>query len=128
MFDKLVLLSEGHPLYSGYASEAIEYFDSLSIAPQLAMNPAEFLLDLASGVTSDITVPEDLDRGQGRNQSQFHIEEAESKREIILEVCMQICPTSFHVLSMYALESTNTSRKSLRSSLENLAALKPCQL
>jgi len=108
MFDKLVLLSEGHPLYSGYAGEAMEYFDSLSIAPQLAMNPAEFLLDLASGVTSDITVPEDLDSGQRRNQSnsQFQIEEAESQREIILEVRMQICPTPFHVLCMHLLQRT----------------------
>lgn len=88
MFDKLVLLSEGYPLYSGYAREAMEYFDSLSIAPQLAMNPAEFLLDLATGVTSDITLPEDLDSGQTINPQilKLQIEEPDSQRERILEV------------------------------------------
>lgn len=106
MFDKLVLLSEGYPLYSGYASEAMEYFDSLSIAPQIAMNPAEFLLDLATGVTSDITLPADLDSGQRSNQiqnSQLQIEQADSQREMILEVCnyAHLSTAQFHILFMH---------------------------
>lgn len=98
MFDKLVLLSEGYPLYSGYAREAMEYFNSLSIAPQLAMNPAEFLLDLATGVTSDITLPEDLDSGQTINPQilKLQIEEPDSQRERILEV-RSIVPRSIVV-------------------------------
>lgn len=88
MFDKLVLLSEGYPLYSGYASEAMQYFDSLGIAPQLAMNPAEFLLDLATGVTSDITLPENFDSGQRINQQTSHLQtkEADSQQKLVLDV------------------------------------------
>lgn len=88
MFDKLVLLSEGYPLYSGYASEAMRYFDSLGIAPQLAMNPAEFLLDLATGVTSNITLPEDLDSGQRIHQKTSHLqtETADSQQKLVLDV------------------------------------------
>ena len=62
IFDKLILLSEGNALYSGHANEAIEYFQSLHFTPQIAMNPADFLLDLATGMTEDITVPEELER------------------------------------------------------------------
>ncbi|CAM6081620.1 unnamed protein product [Calypogeia fissa] len=60
MFDKLILLSEGHPLYSGPAKDAMDYFASLKFVPQLTMNPFDFLLDLASGTTSDITLPPEL--------------------------------------------------------------------
>ncbi|CAM6083907.1 unnamed protein product [Calypogeia fissa] len=60
MFDKLILLSEGHPLYSGPAKDAMGYFASLKFVPQLTMNPFDFLLDLASGTTSDITLPPEL--------------------------------------------------------------------
>eukprot|EP01018_Ginkgo_biloba_P037625 Gb_00289 [translate_table: standard] len=60
MFDKLLLISEGHAVYSGQAKEAMAYFASLRFVPQLAMNPADFLLDLATGQISDIMVPEEL--------------------------------------------------------------------
>ncbi|KAF8048639.1 hypothetical protein N665_2449s0008 [Sinapis alba] len=60
MFDKLLLISEGHPAYYGKAREAMEYFSSLRILPEIAMNPAEFLLDLATGQVSDISLPEEL--------------------------------------------------------------------
>ncbi|KAG6637369.1 hypothetical protein I3843_11G169200 [Carya illinoinensis] len=53
MFDKISLLSEGNPLYFGRGSEAIEYFSSIGYSPSVAMNPADFLLDLANGVKSD---------------------------------------------------------------------------
>ncbi len=61
MFDKLILLSEGYAIFAGYAKDAMEYFSSLSLTPQIAMNPADFLLDLATGTTSDITIPPDLE-------------------------------------------------------------------
>ncbi|CAM6010735.1 unnamed protein product, partial [Sphagnum balticum] len=46
MFDKLILLSEGYAIFAGYAKDAMDYFSSLSLTPQIAMNPADFLLDL----------------------------------------------------------------------------------
>ncbi|XP_027342929.1 ABC transporter G family member 9-like [Abrus precatorius] len=49
LFHKVLLLSEGNTLYFGKGSEAIEYFSSIGYAPALAMNPSDFLLDLANG-------------------------------------------------------------------------------
>ncbi|CAK9149070.1 unnamed protein product [Ilex paraguariensis] len=54
MFDKVVVLSEGCPIYSGSASRVMEYFGSMGYMPGLNfVNPADFLLDLASGVCPD---------------------------------------------------------------------------
>ncbi|KAJ4767266.1 ABC transporter-like protein [Rhynchospora pubera] len=60
MFDKLLLISEGLPIYHGKACEAVPYFSSLGFVPEIAMNPAELLLDLANGNVEDIFVPEIL--------------------------------------------------------------------
>lgn len=60
MFDKLLLIAEGYPVYYGKAKESMEYFSSLRFTPQIPMNPAEFLLDLATGQVGDISLPEDL--------------------------------------------------------------------
>ncbi|KAK7244349.1 hypothetical protein RIF29_39169 [Crotalaria pallida] len=53
MFHKVLLLSEGYPLYFGKGSDAIQYFSNIGFAPTIAMNPSDFLLDLANGVYSD---------------------------------------------------------------------------
>ena len=37
------------------------YFQSIGCTPFIAMNPAEFLLDLANGNTNDVSVPSELD-------------------------------------------------------------------
>ncbi|KAK9134012.1 hypothetical protein Scep_013540 [Stephania cephalantha] len=60
MFDKLLLISEGCPVYYGKARESMDYFSSMRFIPQIPMNPAEFLLDLATGQVNDISVPDDL--------------------------------------------------------------------
>lgn len=60
MFDKLLLISDGFPIYHGKASDSVGYFSSLGFLPEIAMNPAEFLLDLATGQVNDIRIPEDL--------------------------------------------------------------------
>lgn len=50
MFDKVVVLSEGSPIYSGAASKAMDYFASIGYEPGFNfVNPADFLLDLANG-------------------------------------------------------------------------------
>ncbi|KAL2630842.1 hypothetical protein R1flu_015528 [Riccia fluitans] len=54
MFDKLLLLSEGHTLYFGQRTGVMSYFDSLGFRPSCGTNPADFLLDLADGVPHDI--------------------------------------------------------------------------
>ncbi|KAL2334151.1 hypothetical protein Fmac_015364 [Flemingia macrophylla] len=53
MFDKLVLLSEGCPIYYGPASTAMEYFSSVGFSTSIIVNPADFLLDLANGIAPD---------------------------------------------------------------------------
>ncbi|TKY49069.1 ABC transporter G family member 9 [Spatholobus suberectus] len=53
LFHKVLLLSEGNTLYFGKGSEAIEYFSNIGYAPALAMNPSDFLLDLANGIYTD---------------------------------------------------------------------------
>ncbi|XP_059442117.1 ABC transporter G family member 9-like [Corylus avellana] len=53
MFHKVLLLSEGNTLYFGRGSGAMEYFSSVGYSPLVAMNPADFILDLANGVSSD---------------------------------------------------------------------------
>ncbi|KAL6562490.1 ABC transporter G member 26 [Orobanche gracilis] len=60
MFDKVLLLSEGHPVYYGKARDSMEYFSCLRFVPEIAMNPAEFLLDLATGQVNDISIPDEL--------------------------------------------------------------------
>ncbi|KAG6743941.1 hypothetical protein POTOM_052645 [Populus tomentosa] len=60
-FDKLILLGKGSLLYFGKASEAMLYFSSIGCNPLIAMNPAEFLLDLANGNINDVSVPSELD-------------------------------------------------------------------
>ncbi|KAG0501916.1 hypothetical protein HPP92_001988 [Vanilla planifolia] len=60
-FDRLILLGKGSLLYFGKASEAMLYFHSIECSPQIAMNPAEFLLDLANGNMNDVSIPSELD-------------------------------------------------------------------
>lgn len=50
MFDKVVVLSEGCPIYSGEAGRVMEYLGSVGFVPGFSfVNPADFLLDLANG-------------------------------------------------------------------------------
>ncbi|KAJ4954216.1 hypothetical protein NE237_031048 [Protea cynaroides] len=60
-FDKLILLGKGSSLYFGKASEAMLYFSSIGCAPVIAMNPAEFLIDLANGNINDKSIPSELE-------------------------------------------------------------------
>ncbi|CAN1833638.1 ABC transporter G family member 9 [Linum perenne] len=49
MFDKVMLLSEGNPLYFGKGEDVMDYFAGVGFVPAVAMNPSDFLLDLANG-------------------------------------------------------------------------------
>ncbi|XP_042040555.1 ABC transporter G family member 9-like isoform X1 [Salvia splendens] len=52
MFHKVLLMSEGNPLYFGKGAHVLAYFSSVGFSPSVAMNPADFLLDLANGVAT----------------------------------------------------------------------------
>lgn len=64
MFDKLLLISEGYPIYYGKAKDTMQYFSSLSFTPEIPMNPAEFMLDLATGQVNNISFPQDTFKDQ----------------------------------------------------------------
>lgn len=49
VFDELLVMAEGRCIYFGKRSEAMAYFASVGFSPSFAMNPADFLLDLANG-------------------------------------------------------------------------------
>ncbi|XP_042501307.1 ABC transporter G family member 21 isoform X2 [Macadamia integrifolia] len=69
MFDKLVVLTDGHPIYSGTASRVMEYFGSIGYVPRMDLvNPADFLLDLANGVGPDMKQGDRYDN-HGRSES-----------------------------------------------------------
>lgn len=57
MLDKLLLLCEGSVIYYGSADQAISYFSGLGYELPFGINPADFLLDLASGdLLTDISL------------------------------------------------------------------------
>ncbi|KAF3785495.1 ABC transporter G family member 22 [Nymphaea thermarum] len=60
-FDKLILLGRGNLLYFGKAKDATGYFSTVGCSALIPMNPAEFLIDLANGNVTDITVPSELE-------------------------------------------------------------------
>ncbi|CAN8273681.1 unnamed protein product [Cochlearia groenlandica] len=54
MFDKILLLSEGNPIYFGLGSDAMDYFAGNGYSPSIErINPSDFLLDIANGVGLD---------------------------------------------------------------------------
>ncbi|KAK7305280.1 hypothetical protein VNO77_43183 [Canavalia gladiata] len=86
MFDKLLLISEGYPIYYGKARDTMEYFSSLRFIPQIPMNPAEFLLDLATGQVNDISVPTDILQDQeSSDPSKVVIQYLQLKYKVLLE-------------------------------------------
>lgn len=89
MFHKLLLISDGFPVYYGIAKDAMEYFSSLGLIPEITMNPAEFLLDLATGQINDISVPEELWVHQGGaddpEQTVLKVKFKKKNREFILK-------------------------------------------
>lgn len=67
MFDKVVVLSDGCPIYSGQAGRVMEYLASVGYVPGFSlMNPADFLLDLANGVAPSTNPDDHQQYNQGR--------------------------------------------------------------
>ncbi|KAK4729256.1 hypothetical protein R3W88_022244 [Solanum pinnatisectum] len=74
MFDKVVLLSEGCPIYYGPASTALEYFSSIGFSISITINPADLLLDLANGIGPD--TKNGNDQGDSIEQEKKSVREA----------------------------------------------------
>ncbi|MED6182400.1 ABC transporter G member 14, partial [Stylosanthes scabra] len=74
MFDKVVLLSEGSPIYYGPASTALDYFSSLGFSSSVTVNPADLLLDLANGIPPDSKHASE--QSEGLEQARKQVREA----------------------------------------------------
>ncbi|KAL5828500.1 hypothetical protein ACOSQ3_017968 [Xanthoceras sorbifolium] len=62
MFDKVLVLSDGYPIYNGRAGQVMEYFGSIGYVPSFNfLNPADFLLDLANGIAPDVRQEDQLE-------------------------------------------------------------------
>ncbi|XP_057478934.1 ABC transporter G family member 21-like [Actinidia eriantha] len=81
MFDKVLVVSEGCPIYSGSAGGVMEYFGSIGYEPGFNfVNPADFLLDLANGMTPD-TKQDDHHEYHGRTD---HHEDQNSTKQYLI--------------------------------------------
>ncbi|KAM1741115.1 hypothetical protein ACFX12_011281 [Malus domestica] len=62
MFDKVMVLSDGYPIYSGHADRVMEYFGSIGYEVGFNfINPADVLLDLANGIAPDAKQDEEVE-------------------------------------------------------------------
>ena len=100
-FDKLILLGKGNLIYYGKAAEAMNYFSSIGCSPLIAMNPAEFLLDLANGNLNDVSVPSELE-----DKVQVENSEPDSRLDrpspaLVQEVCFG---KSSHILHFFGFD------------------------
>ncbi|XP_019100290.1 PREDICTED: ABC transporter G family member 27-like isoform X3 [Camelina sativa] len=97
-FDKLVVLSRGSLLYFGKASDAMSYFSSIGCSPLLAMNPAEFLLDLANGNMNDISIPSALKKKMKMENSCSEIRSSKPTPTIVYEYLEEAYKTQISVV------------------------------
>ncbi|KAG5088425.1 hypothetical protein GLYMA_01G091100v4 [Glycine max] len=62
MFDKVVVLSDGYPIFTGQTDQVMDYLESIGFVPVFNfVNPADFLLDLANGIVADAKQEEQID-------------------------------------------------------------------
>ncbi|CDP08055.1 unnamed protein product [Coffea canephora] len=53
LFHKVLVLSEGNPIYYGKSVDAMDYFSDVGFIPKVSVNPVDFLLDLANDDSQD---------------------------------------------------------------------------
>lgn len=94
LFDKLLLLAEGHCVYFGKASNAIQHLEARGFAPLVPMNPADFLLDVCSGNTHDLKLPTCLAEEIG--QLELERSKVATFRKEVLQVIILLYPLSNH--------------------------------
>lgn len=100
-FDKLILLGKGSLIYYGKAAEAMSYFSSIGCSPLIAMNPAEFLLDLANGNLNDVSVPPELEDKVQIENSEADCRQDRPSPTLVQEVCFR---TSSHNLDFFSFD------------------------
>ncbi|CAL5350056.1 unnamed protein product [Camellia sinensis] len=113
MFDKVVVLSDGYPIYSGSAGRVMEYFGSIGFVPGFNfVNPADFLLDLANGVTPD---------AKQDDQQEFHgrADHRDDQNSIKQPLISSYRKNLYPALKDEIRRSCGTPVRSSRSSTEN---------
>ncbi|KAL9247020.1 hypothetical protein vseg_020492 [Gypsophila vaccaria] len=92
MFSKVILLAEGQPIYYGSGSTAVEYFSSIGFSTSLTINPADLLLDLASGIGPDSKHATEL--GESMEKEKKQVREAlilGYERNISIKLKSELC-------------------------------------
>ncbi|XP_022041374.2 ABC transporter G family member 9, partial [Helianthus annuus] len=86
MFHKVLLLSEGNPLFFGKGSEVMDYFESIGFSPLVPMNPSDFLLDIANGISSEDSSFSDQNEIKQKLALAYKSNLAENLKAEVLEV------------------------------------------
>ncbi|KAK7343882.1 hypothetical protein VNO77_12982 [Canavalia gladiata] len=85
MFDKVIVLSDGYPIYSGHADRVMDYLGSVGYVPAFNfVNPADFLLDLANGIVADVKHDDQIDH---------HEDQASVKQSLISSFKKNLYPS-----------------------------------
>ncbi|OMO83028.1 ABC transporter-like protein [Corchorus capsularis] len=93
MFDKVLVLSEGYPIYFGEADQAMDYFTSIGLSPSFNfLNPADFLLDLANGIGSDVKADEQVEVDGRSVEHHVHDDQNSTKQYLISAYKKNIYP------------------------------------
>ncbi|KAG6577104.1 ABC transporter G family member 14, partial [Cucurbita argyrosperma subsp. sororia] len=113
MFDKVVLLSEGSPIYYGAASTAMDYFSSIGFSTSITINPADLLLDLANGIGPDSKYAND--GGENMEQEQKGVKEAlisAYDKNISSTLKDELCSLDANNFNNYAKDASKRERRS----------------
>ncbi|XP_022931516.1 ABC transporter G family member 14-like [Cucurbita moschata] len=113
MFDKVVLLSEGSPIYYGAASTAMDYFSSIGFSTSITINPADLLLDLANGIGPDSKYAND--GGENMEQEQKGVKEAlisAYDKNISSTLKDELCSLDANNFTNYAKDASKRERRS----------------
>lgn len=113
MFDKVVLLSEGCPIYYGPASTALEYFLSIGFSTSISINPADLLLDLANGIGPDsMQATEQGDKTEQEQKSVRQILRSAYENKISTRLRAELCSMDFNNYNYTKNASTKSHAKS----------------
>ncbi|XP_054796046.1 ABC transporter G family member 21-like isoform X2 [Prosopis cineraria] len=117
MFDKVVVLSDGCPIYAGVSGRVMEYLESIGFLPTINfMNPADFLLDLANGIVADVKLDDQTDM-QGRLD---HIEDQSSiKQSLVLSYKKILYPALKEEIQQNIRDTASSTPGTPGRSLEN---------
>ncbi|TYK16457.1 ABC transporter G family member 14 [Cucumis melo var. makuwa] len=113
MFDKVVLLSEGSPIYYGSASNAMDYFSSIGFSTSITINPADLLLDLANGIAPDSKYANE--GGENMEQEQKSVKEAlisAYDKNISSTLKAELCSLDANNFNNYAKDASKREKRS----------------